>query len=538
MRSDRVSLVYVKNKKNKTTYVYKSTAYWDKEKKQSRNTRVCIGKLVDNVFVPNKQYKMQKELEHLRQENPHPIESSETIRQFYGATYLLTQIGEHYGIIEDLKTCFPSSYKQVLSLAYFLILEENNTISRFPRWAASHFLPYEGSISSQQCSDLFQSVTEDIKEQFFHLQVTRRAEQEYLAFDIATLSSFSETLYKVKYRKDKGHNPMAEINLALLCGSLSKMPVSYKKLTRSLSDVPTLKKMLKSLEERVPGKVKLVLDRDFYSEENINALYTNHYKFLMGTRVSLPFIQQHLAVVREGIKKHSHAQTGYQKGCDTVLSTWPHVRVKKRTGELVKTEKRIYVHLYYDEHLAIDDKMAFNKRLDLLEEELYTNKRVPAHEELYEKYFSLRQTQSRKISINVRHDVVDLEQKDFGYFSLISNEIKDPVEALEVYRIRALIEETFGNLKERLNMRGTLVSYEQNLEGKLFVQFVAYMFIAAIDTMMKEKDLYRTHTMTDLLDALDLIERFHSPNHPPSIGEMTEEQRSLYTQLGFKAPLG
>lgn len=98
-----MSLVYVRNKKNQTTYVYESTAYWDKEKQQSRNTRVCIGKLVDNVFVPNKQYTMQQELEQLRQEKSVPSNTSGSSRKFYGATYLLEQIAERYGIAEDSK---------------------------------------------------------------------------------------------------------------------------------------------------------------------------------------------------------------------------------------------------------------------------------------------------------------------------------------------------------------------------------------------------------------------------------------------------
>ena len=40
-----MSLVYVKNKRNGVTYAYESTGYWDRGKQQSRNTRVCIGKL-------------------------------------------------------------------------------------------------------------------------------------------------------------------------------------------------------------------------------------------------------------------------------------------------------------------------------------------------------------------------------------------------------------------------------------------------------------------------------------------------------------
>ncbi len=39
-----MNIIDVKNKKNGVIYVYESIDYWDKEKKQSRSKRVCIGK--------------------------------------------------------------------------------------------------------------------------------------------------------------------------------------------------------------------------------------------------------------------------------------------------------------------------------------------------------------------------------------------------------------------------------------------------------------------------------------------------------------
>lgn len=531
-----MSLVYVRNKKNNTTYVYESTAYWDKEKQQSRNTRVCIGKLVDNEFVPNKQYKLQQELEQLRQEIPNLQAPTESARKFYGATYLLERIGDHYGITEDLQRCFPDTYKQILSLAFFLVLEENNTISRFPKWAATHVLPYNEDLQPQQCSTLFQSVTEDLKQQFSLLQTARRSDREYLSFDISSASSYVETFKQSKYRGAKGQDMLAQINLTLVCGEESRMPVYYKKLPNNISDLFTLKKILKDINALITGKIKFVLDRDFFSEENINALYSNHYKFLMGTRISLDFIQQHLTPVRETIKKRSHYHPSHQLGCYSIMSAWPHERVKKRTGEIVKTEKRIYVHLYYSEQLAIEDKVAFYKRLDLLEEELYANKRVSSHKDLYEKYFHVKQSSARRISFTLNQDAIDAEQKNFGYFSLLSNDIKEPIEALEVYRGRSVIENAFSNLKERLNMRGTAASYEQNLEGKLFVQFIAHLFVSAIDNTMKEKDLYRTYTRSELLDTLDMIEQFQNLGHSPRVGKLTDEQRTLYEHFGLDAP--
>lgn len=291
--------------------MYESTSYWDKEKQQSRNSRVCIGKMGDDVFVPNKQHRMRQELERLKAMKPGPVAVTEFSRKFYGATYLLEQIGNHYGIIEDLAICFPDSYKQLLSLAYFLILEEGNPISRFPRWAATHVHPYGKAIPSQRSSELFESITEDGKQRFFTLQAARREEHEYLFFDTSSISSYSKTLKQVKYGRNKDHDPLAQINLALLCGHDSKMPVCYRKLPENINDVSTLKNMLKDLADLVVGKAKLVLDRGFYSAENVNSLYTSHYKFLMGTKVSLKFIQEHLDPVRETMRTRAYYHSGY-----------------------------------------------------------------------------------------------------------------------------------------------------------------------------------------------------------------------------------
>jgi hypothetical protein len=50
------SIVHLKNKKTGTVYVYESTGYWDKEKQQARNRRICLGKLDPETgeIIPSK----------------------------------------------------------------------------------------------------------------------------------------------------------------------------------------------------------------------------------------------------------------------------------------------------------------------------------------------------------------------------------------------------------------------------------------------------------------------------------------------------
>jgi hypothetical protein len=81
-------------------------------------------------------------------------------RYFYGATYLFDQIGEKLGITADLRKCFPDTYQQILSIAYYLILEDRSPLSRFSKWAQIHYHLYLQDIPSQRSSELFASIDE------------------------------------------------------------------------------------------------------------------------------------------------------------------------------------------------------------------------------------------------------------------------------------------------------------------------------------------------------------------------------------------
>lgn len=154
---------------NGTEYVFEYNSTWDSEKKYGTHKRNYIGKMVDGVFVPNKRYKLQMELEEARRKAPGPVPITECSRLFYGATYLFDAIGDKLGITADLQTCFPDLYRQILSVAYYLILEDRNPLSRFPKWAKTHSHPYGINIPSQRSSELFGSIDEDGKQRFFRL---------------------------------------------------------------------------------------------------------------------------------------------------------------------------------------------------------------------------------------------------------------------------------------------------------------------------------------------------------------------------------
>ena len=79
------------------------------------------------------------------------------------------------------------------------------------------------------------------------------------------------------YNRDS--ESLEQINMAMLFGQNYKYPVYHRRLPGNISDVATLKKTLGSLSFLKFSSMHLVLDRGFYSQANVDALYKNRHKF-------------------------------------------------------------------------------------------------------------------------------------------------------------------------------------------------------------------------------------------------------------------
>lgn len=522
---------------NGREYAYIDTPFWNSTKKRGDHKRDYIGKVVNGEFVPNKKYQLRLELEkRLENVKPGPVPVEKCQRLFCGATYLLNCISESAGIAADLKACFGRHASEILSLAYYLVLEEGQPMYRFAKWGRTHQHPYAADIPSQRISELFGSVTEESKLEYFKRQAKRRSEKEYLAFDTTSISSYSALLKQAKYGKNKDGDDLPQINLALLYGEQSMLPVYYRKLPGNIPDVKTISNLLRDVDFLELSKLDLVLDRGFYSERNINDIMKHHHKFLIGVKTNLKLIKKHMEEARETFVSRPNYDSSLHLYVKSFTEEWDYTEEKPRLGAVVKDKRRVYIHVYYNDQHCTDERDRLNNMLDRYEAELKTGRRNPEHQAAYDKYFIIKDTPARGISILYNEEAIRRAESDYGYFVLMSNGIKDPVEALRIYRLRDLIEKSFGNLKERLDMRRMSVSSEENFEGKLFVQFIALELMSYIKKKMDDNSLFKNYTMQSLLDTLDIIEIYQQPGKAPHVSEITEKQMQLYGFMEFKAP--
>ena len=124
-------------------YIYIDKAYWNTKKQRADHTRIYIGKHDGISFIPGKNYyRLEAEYARVNEEkNRESISMQKCERKFFGATYLLDAISEKIGLTQDLETCFPENYWEILSIAYFLVLEEEVAMYRFSKWSHTDYHP-------------------------------------------------------------------------------------------------------------------------------------------------------------------------------------------------------------------------------------------------------------------------------------------------------------------------------------------------------------------------------------------------------------
>ena len=535
-----MAIITQTDKRSGITYAYETTYYWDKEKQQSRSKRICIGKVdpVSGEIVPTRgrAKKGESKTPKALPARTGPVSYTETKHLYFGATYLLEQFADQIGLTTDLKQCFPDIYKKLLSVAFYLVLEDNNPLYRFEKWNLTHKHPYGQDIASPRSSEMFASITDDQIAKFLRLQAKRRVEDEYWAYDSSSFSSYSETLKQAQWGKNKENDRLPQINLLLVFGEKSGLPFYYRKLAGNIPDSKTVKHLLEDLDILGFGKAKFVMDRGFYSNDNINGLYREHVKFLVGVKLSLSFIKKNLDEVYDDIRMFNNFDEGLNTYGLTVSAEWNYTQDRPYKGDTIEEKRRIYIHYFYSIERGADEEQAFDKRIKEYCDELLEGKPVEDHKKAYARFFEVKDTPVRGRQVYYKEDEIKAARKYIGYFALITNEKMDAFTALHLYRMKDVVEKAFGNLKERLNMRRLLAKSEKNLDGKVFNEFIALILISHLDHKMKETDLYKTYTMQQLLDKLDVLECYEDEKRALRIGELLDKQADIYRTLGVELP--
>ena len=116
---------------------------------------------------------------------------------------------------------------------------------------------------------------------------------------------------------------------------------------------------------------------------------------------------------------------------------------------------------------------------------------------------------------------------------------KTTAEILDIYRCRDVVEKSFDNLKNELDMKRLRSHRSETAQGKLFVAFIALIVRSYLLRHLKDYMRENTCTLRKLLLELDKLKSLCVPGgrearllNPPTL-----RQREIYDTLALPLPL-
>ncbi len=448
--------------------------YWDKDKKQMRHRYTLVGKsLTKNGPVEyGPKYRAQSVNENLM------AGLTITTTTLSGEMLVLAHMEKLLGLHRLLcKTFDTDTAAKILALAYYTICTRD-PLSLSESWLDQRGLGDLG-LDAPRISDLLPTLNQDLQRSFFSSWLALHAKGGTLCYDITSVRSYGRDneLLEFGYNRDGEH--LKQVNLALLSGRQSGLPVWYTPLPGSLNDGKTLVNLVREMRKLGLDDVSLVMDRGFYSKANIEFLAEHRIKFMMPipdrTGWHKDLILQHRETLFSNVQGYIPSTDG-----KTIVQS-------VTVYHPLEDGSRAWLHIYYDSTIRSHAEQQFMALYKACFEEFSAGTLDPAHQYFYDEYFTHGYKTKNGQKVIPKKDPVTMFREDIaGYWCIYTSSEKDAARALEAYRERGSIEQLFDDLKNSLDCDRLRVHSTAAMHGRLFIQFIALIVLSELKKTLRE----------------------------------------------------
>ena len=503
--------------KNKQVYLYESVSYWDKQKKAPRTKMLYLGKedpVTKEITPPGKNW-------------------APRLSRDYGNIFLLQKISAQIGLTEILKDAFPDEWEKLLSCVFFEV-SEGKPLYLCSTWLESTHTDLLDRLPSQRISELLKSVGENLhaRLEFSRLWTEKRREDEFVVFDITSISSYSKLIESVEWGYNRDKEKLPQINLGMVFGQPSLLPIFYNLYQGSIRDVSTLKNILEFLNQFELKKVTFLLDKGFYSTENIVVMKRRRLQFI----TPLPFSVQEAEKL---IERHQ----------EKIIDIANALRVSKQILYCVKDKITVdkyslNAYIYFDKRKRLEGEERLLERIMEAEEKVErrhfadkqaVQKYLLQHAAELKKFFGVRKAKGAFV---LSRDTEEIEKaiKQMAYVIILSTRSMNPREIVLLYRNKDCVEKCFDNMKNELSTNRLRVHSTESMEGRLFVTFMALILSSWIHKTMREKDLSKKYTIEEVMYELKKLKIIELNNKRRVLTEITKTQKDLFKKLVNEVP--
>ncbi len=448
-------------------YAYQVQGYWDPNKKFTRHTTKYLGKVVDA-----KRKKFEKLLYKRNQEK--------AILDF-GDVHVVSSIYKRCGLEGVVRKIFGESVDMIEMLMFNRVLQPTPMKSVY-YWASNTYLSRTHNINAletQNISRMLKEIgNEEMQRKFFSAYTSAFKRGGCNLFDITPLpTSMSNNLAAWGY-SDSGIN--FQIKLALLVDKNHSMPLWYRMLPGNLTDVSTLTTTVKEAKKLGLKTDLLILDRGFFSDNNIKALKESKSGFLIPLPSKTKLFNALVAKYHRLEEKPTNA---FKLG-------------KRILFGVKEMSKSLYAYVILD-----------------------PERRVRERNEIYAKHLSDALPKKK----------LETQLKRKGFMILLSTEQMSVKEAVSLYYTRDFAEKCFKYFKSDLAILPLRTHSEDTLAGYLLINFLALALYLQLRT---------TELDVSLDDAFQILRGIKKKIYDDTeiVSESTKKQKEILKAFEILVP--
>lgn len=569
------------NKAGSVYYVYTYKNVWDRELKRSKSGESKkIGKILggqkdgvicfDESFLQERPEFRSFQVERKGKEYVFtPLNESGTtltqlqeVKQLHAsATWALDQLVAQSPVGEALKWAFPQrrDYLKILSICYFIILNQDNNISKYETFAEVTRLPWGAPLAPSSISRVFRKIRNQQIETYFSVFRDELLEQQEkygdkneitLALDSTSGSNYViNNLLNLERHRYEDEDNVPLINLLALTEYESGIAFFYRAYDGKVPAAKTVSQVISENAGLSLKNVVFVSDKGYSDAKNINDCLRNKLGFLFNVQCAMPdsFAQELIDGEKENLRDLNRMDwlTKVFQITKEINWTFESDLVEGQvTSKKTKESTILYWHIYFNRQFVENARQGLIERIDRVREKIYNGEELDENElTLLEDVFE-KHEEGDMISYTISNEKVDQKLRYKGYQMLVSDKISDARKAWCVYQERRILEDTFKTLKSRLSCVRSRVSDNESLIGKTFVQFLATsieMIVRARLRKYLEEGKASDSLPTDYDPARGILDSLNNVMQTKFcegyyFGESAEQKRGLFEALGVSVP--
>lgn len=473
-------------KKGSATYIlYQYGSEYNSEKRYAVPQRVIVGKVSPDDptrMLPNEKFRIYFPETEIPEELPFAYRSC-CLK--IGPSIIIRKVLDEYKLIPMLKKRFGDDTGLILDLVSYLIVDEENAGQYYPDYAFSHPLLSEGMkiYSDSKVSRLLSAITRDQCIGFLDDWNRHRDHKSriYISYDSTNKNSDAGDIDIVEFGKAKDDKGLPVFNLSIAMDKTNRVPLFYEEYPGSITDVSQFTFMVDKVIEYGYKKIGFILDRGYFSKENIRYIDENGYSFIIMCKGCKALVSA-LVLENQGRfeTKRESAIRSYKVYGTTVAG--------RLYGD--DTEDR-YFHIYYNPSKQAAEREHLEQRIEKLRQFLdkYIGKEGQFGS-VYQNYFRLHYDKKGVLrGVQERTHVIEHELQLCGYFCIITSEKMTASQALVQYKGRDISEKLFRSDKTFIGSKSERVQSSKSMSSKIFVEFVALIVRNRIYNLLKEQML-------------------------------------------------